>query len=59
MFDESGSMDYKLRTSRLAVTQFLKTMNAEDETFLVEFNDSCKAISVGFTSHPREIRDAR
>ena len=28
VFDESGSMDYKLRTSQAAVAQFLKTMNA-------------------------------
>ncbi len=43
VFDESGSMDYKLRTSQAAVAQFLKTMNADDEAFLVEFSDSAKA----------------
>lgn len=57
VFDESGSMDYKLRTSQAAVAQFLKTMNAEDETFLVEFSDSA-TLSVGFTSHTQEIQDA-
>jgi VWFA-related protein len=57
VFDESGSMDYKLRTSQAAVVQFLKTMNADDETFLVEFSDSA-ALSVGFTSHTQEIEDA-
>ena len=56
-FDESGSMDFKLRTSRAAVAQFLKTMNAEDEAFLVEFSDMAK-LSVGFTTHPEEIQDA-
>jgi Ca-activated chloride channel family protein len=57
VFDESGSMDYKLRTSQAAVAQFLKTMNAEDEAFLVEFSDNAK-LSVGFTSHTAEIQDA-
>jgi Ca-activated chloride channel family protein len=54
VFDESGSMDYKLRTSRDAVAQFLQTLNASDEAFLAEFNDTVK-LSVGFTSHPDEI----
>ena len=57
VFDESGSMDYKLRTSQAAVAQFLKTMNADDETFLVEFSDTAK-LSVGFTASTGEIRDA-
>jgi VWFA-related protein len=57
VFDESGSMDYKLRTSQAAVTQFLKTLNADDEAFLVEFSDSAK-VSVGFTSHTQEIQNA-
>ena len=56
-FDESGSMDYKLRTSRDAAAQFLKTMNAGDEAFLVEFNDKVK-LSVGFTSQPDELQKA-
>ena len=57
VFDESGSMDYKLRTSReAAVAQFLKTMNADDEAFLVEFSDSAK-LSVGFTAHTEEIQE--
>ena len=57
VFDESGSMDYKLRTAQAAVAQFLKTMNAEDEAFLVEFSDSAR-LTVGFTSHAEEIQDA-
>ena len=57
VFDESGSMDYKLRTSQAAVARFLKTMNADDETFLVEFSDSAK-LSVGFTSKTGEIETA-
>jgi Ca-activated chloride channel family protein len=57
VFDESGSMDYKLRTSQAAVAQFLKTMNADDEAFLVEFSDAAK-VSVGFTASTGEIREA-
>jgi Ca-activated chloride channel homolog len=57
VFDESGSMDYKLRNSRDAAVQFLKTLNREDEAFLVEFGDSAK-LSVGFTSHAEEIQIA-
>jgi Ca-activated chloride channel homolog len=57
VFDESGSMDYKLRTSQGAVAQFLKTMNADDETMLVEFSDAAR-LSVGFTANTGEIQDA-
>ena len=57
VFDESGSMDYKLRTSQAAVTQFLKTMNAGDEAFLVEFSAGAK-LSVGFTDHTGQIQNA-
>jgi Ca-activated chloride channel family protein len=57
VFDESGSMDYKLRTSRDAAAQLLKTLNKDDEAFLVEFGDSAK-LSVGFTAHVEEIQSA-
>jgi Ca-activated chloride channel family protein len=57
VFDESGSMDYKLRMSRDAAAQLLKTLNKDDEAFLVEFGDSAK-ISVGFTAHIEEIQNA-
>jgi VWFA-related protein len=57
LFDESGSMDYKLRTSQAALAQFLKTMNADDEAFLVEFSDAAR-LSVGFTAHADEIQNA-
>jgi Ca-activated chloride channel family protein len=56
-FDESGSMDLKLRRSRDAAAQFLKTMNGDDEAFLVEFNEKAK-VSVPFTSKPQEIQTA-
>jgi Ca-activated chloride channel family protein len=57
VFDESGSMDYKLRTSQAAVVRFLKTMNSDDEAFLVEFSDAAK-LSVGFTADTGKIQDA-
>ena len=57
LFDESGSMDLKLATSRDAATQLLNTLNKEDEGFLVEFSDLAK-VSIGFTSHAEEIRSA-
>jgi Ca-activated chloride channel homolog len=57
VFDESGSMDYKLRTSRDAAAQLLKTLNREDEAFLVEFGDTAK-LTVGFTAHAEEIQNA-
>jgi len=56
-FDESGSMDYKLRTSRDAAAQFLKTMNMGDEAFLVEFGDRAK-LTVGFTNRPEQLQTA-
>jgi len=56
-FDESGSMDLKLRRSRDAAAQLLKTMNGDDEAFLVEFNDKAK-VSVPFTSKPQAIETA-
>ena len=57
VFDESGSMDYKLRTSQAALVEFLKTMNADDEAFLVEFSDAAK-LTVPFTSHTDDIQKA-
>jgi Ca-activated chloride channel homolog len=57
LFDDSGSMAYKLRTSRDAVTQLLNTLTKEDEAFLVEFADLAK-VSIGFTDHTEEIQSA-
>ena len=57
VFDESGSMDYKLRTSRDAAAQLLKTLNKDDEAFLVEFGDNAR-LSVGFTAHTEQIQSA-
>ncbi len=56
VFDTSASMGDKLRVSREAAFQFLKTMNPQDEAFLVEFGDRAE-LSVGFTSEVEELRD--
>jgi VWFA-related protein len=56
-FDTSGSMDFKLRTSRDAAGLMLKTLNPDDEAFLVEFNDKVD-LAVPFTGKSQEIRDA-
>ncbi len=54
VFDTSGSMGDKFRTSGEAALDFLKTMNAQDEAFLVEFSDHAQLAS-GFTSNMEEI----
>jgi Ca-activated chloride channel homolog len=57
LFDESGSMEYKLRTSRDAAAQLLNTLNKEDEAFLVEFADLAK-VSIEFTGNAEKIQTA-
>src|ERR1035438_10420634 len=42
LFDCSGSMGPKLKSSREAVAQFFKTANPEDEAFLVQFHDNAE-----------------
>jgi Ca-activated chloride channel homolog len=54
LVDTSGSMDMKLSRSRAAAREFLKTMNQEDEGFLIEFNDSVEMMH-GFTNDFKEI----
>jgi VWFA-related protein len=44
IFDCSGSMGHKLEKSRLAVAQFFKTANPEDEFFLVTFADRAELV---------------
>ena len=44
IFDCSGSMGHKLEKSRLAVAQFFKTANPEDEFFLVQFADTANLV---------------
>ncbi len=55
LVDTSGSMGDKLETSRKAVAQFLKTMNANDDAFLVEFSDRAELV-LGFTKNMEEIQ---
>ena len=56
IFDCSGSMGHKLEKSRLAVAQFFKTANPEDEFFLVQFNDSAELIQP-FTKNLEDIQN--
>jgi Ca-activated chloride channel homolog len=56
IFDCSGSMGRKLEKSRLAVSQFFKTANPDDEFFLVQFNDSADLIQP-FTRNLEEIQN--
>ncbi len=56
LVDTSGSMGTKLATSREAVAQFLRTMNAQDEAFLIAFSDRAKLVA-GFTNDTAEIED--
>ncbi|MBI4441813.1 MAG: VWA domain-containing protein [Acidobacteria bacterium] len=39
LFDSSGSMSDKLDEARMAVMQFFRSSNPEDEFFLISFND--------------------
>jgi Ca-activated chloride channel family protein len=52
--DTSGSMGLKMETSHRAVSEFLKTMNAQDEAFLIQFSDDAQIIQ-GFTSNMKQI----
>jgi Ca-activated chloride channel family protein len=56
LVDTSGSMGAKLDTSRRAVIEFLKTLNASDEAFLVEFSDQAE-LAVSLTSDSRAIQN--
>jgi VWFA-related protein len=56
LLDTSGSMDLKMETSRRAAAEFLKTMNAQDEAFLIEFSDQADVVQ-GFTSNMQDIQD--
>ena len=48
VFDTSGSMRQKLTTSRVAVGEFLRAANPDDEFALIEFSDRPRLVS-GFT----------
>jgi Ca-activated chloride channel family protein len=57
LIDTSGSMDPKMETSRRAVAEFLKTMNAQDEAFVIQFSDKAEVVQP-FTPDVKDI-DAR
>jgi Ca-activated chloride channel family protein len=56
VFDCSGSMGHKLEKSRLAVAQFFKTANPEDEFFLVQFSDAAE-LAQTFTPNLEEVQN--
>jgi len=56
IFDCSGSMGPKLQKSRLAVAQFFRTANPEDEFFAVTFADDAK-LAQTFTTNTEEIQN--
>jgi len=56
VFDTSGSMGDKLQMSRLAVAEFFKIANPEDEGCLVEFSSRPELV-VPFTHNPGEIQN--
>ncbi|MGD0667900.1 MAG: VWA domain-containing protein [Bryobacteraceae bacterium] len=56
IFDCSGSMGHKLEKSRLAVSEFFKTANPEDEFFLIQFNDNAQLVQP-FTQNLEEIQN--
>jgi len=56
IFDCSGSMGHKLEKSRLAVSQFFKTANPDDEFFLIQFSDTASLVQP-FTQNLEEIQN--
>ena len=57
LFDTSGSMDLKTDRSRGAVSEFLKTLNRQDEAFLIQFSDKAQVVQT-FTGNMKEIEDS-
>ena len=57
VFDTSGSMGDKLRTSRQAALRFLTTMNSQDEAFLIQFNEHA-TLNVDFTHQTDDIQNS-
>jgi len=57
VFDTSGSMGDKLRTSRQAALRFLTTMNSQDEAFLIQFSDHAQ-VAVDFTNQSDDIQNS-
>lgn len=57
VFDTSASMGDALEPCRLSVAEFFKTVNPEDEAFLVEFNDRPQVV-VPLTHNLGDIQNA-
>lgn len=57
LFDLSGSMSDKIEESRAAAIEFLKSINPEDEFFLVAFNNR-PHLAAPFTRDPSAIESA-
>ena len=55
VFDASGSMGYKMSKAREAVAEFFKTVNPQDEFFLVQFNNRPEMLT-GFTRSLEEVQ---
>lgn len=56
LFDCSGSMVPKMAKARIAVSDFLKVANPEDEFSLVLFSEQAELVQ-GFTSRPEDIQN--
>ena len=56
IFDISGSMGVKLRRARMAVREFFKSANPEDEFLLVEFNERARLVT-GLTHDAEEVQN--
>jgi VWFA-related protein len=54
LIDTSGSMGLKLDTAQQAAREFLKSLNSQDEAFLVEFSDRARLVQ-GLTRNSDEI----
>jgi Ca-activated chloride channel family protein len=55
LIDTSGSMTMKLDTSRRAAEELLKTLNAQDEAFLIEFSDRAQLVQA-FSNKPEDLQ---
>ena len=55
LFDASGSMSDKIDKARMAVAQFFRTANPEDEFFLIGFNDRPFRVS-DFSQDPTALQ---
>ncbi len=56
LLDTSGSMEMRTDRSRGAVSEFLKTLNTEDEAFLIQFSDKAEVVQE-FTGRTQDIED--